>query len=68
MLGDSLSVFVVGADSIAHAKTVAVGIRRGGRAEILRGLRPGERVVTSGAFGLSDGMRVIPAGPAPANP
>ncbi|HEV8600833.1 MAG TPA: efflux RND transporter periplasmic adaptor subunit [Gemmatimonadales bacterium] len=64
VVGDSLSVFVVSADSVAHARPVGVGIRRGGRAEILRGLSPGERVVSSGAFGLSDGMKVIPAQPA----
>jgi hypothetical protein len=68
VLGDSLAVFVVGADSVAHARTVAAGVRRGGRAEIVRGLSAGERVVTSGAFGLSDGMRVVPSGPAPPSP
>lgn len=62
VLGDSLAVFVVGADSVAKARTVAVGVRRSGRAEILRGLVAGERVVTSGAFGLTDGMRVVPSG------
>jgi RND family efflux transporter MFP subunit len=64
VVGDSLTVFVVSADSVAHARSVAVGIRRGGRAEIRRGLSPGERVVSSGAFGLSDGMKVVPAEPA----
>jgi membrane fusion protein (multidrug efflux system) len=59
VLGDSMSVFVVGADSIAHARSVSVGVRRAGRAEIVRGLNPGERVVTTGAFGLSDGMHVV---------
>lgn len=60
VVGDSLTVFVVGADSVAKARSVAVGVRRGGRAEILRGLSPGERVVVSGAFGLSDGTKVVP--------
>ena len=64
VVGDSLTVFVVSADSVAHARPVAVGIRRAGRAEIVRGLRPGERIVSSGAFGLSDGMKVVPAEPA----
>ncbi len=59
VLGDSLTVFVVSADSTAHARPVGVGVRRAGRAEILRGLSPGERVVSSGAFGLSDGMKVV---------
>jgi RND family efflux transporter MFP subunit len=60
VLGDSLNVFVVGADSVAKARVVSVGIRRAGRAEILRGLQPGERIVSSGAFGLTDGIRVVP--------
>ena len=73
VLGDSLTVFVVGADSVAKARSVSVGVRRSGRAEIVRGLAPGERVVTTGAFGLTDGMRVVPtasatAAPAPAAP
>ena len=59
VVGDSLTVFVVSSDSTAHARAVGVGIRRAGRAEILRGLSPGERVVSSGAFGLSDGMKVV---------
>ncbi len=60
VLGDSLRVFVVGADSTAKARGVTVGVRRGGRAEILAGLAAGDRVVVSGAFGLTDGMRVVP--------
>jgi RND family efflux transporter MFP subunit len=68
VLGDSLAVFVVGADSVAHARTVAAGVRRGGRAEIVRGLSAGERVVTTGAFGLADGMRVVPSGSALPSP
>ena len=59
VVGDSLTVFVVSSDSTAHARPVGVGVRRAGRAEILRGLSPGERVVSSGAFGLSDGMKVV---------
>jgi RND family efflux transporter MFP subunit len=59
--GDSSVVFVVGADSIAHARAVVRGARQGGRSEVTGDLRPGERVVTTGAFGLEDGMRVAPA-------
>ena len=40
---------------------LAVGARRNGRAEILAGLSPGQRIVVSGAFGLADGMKVVPA-------
>jgi membrane fusion protein (multidrug efflux system) len=61
IVGDSLAVFVVGQDSIAHARSVTVGMRRNGLAEILRGLTAGEVVVISGAFGLNDGTRVVSA-------
>jgi membrane fusion protein (multidrug efflux system) len=64
VLGDSLAVFVVGADSVAKAHDVGVGTRRNGRAEILRGIAPGDRIVVSGAFGLSDGMKVVFGAPA----
>ena len=48
-------------DTLARVRNVTVGTRRGGRAEIKAGIKPGEVVVTSGAFGLTDGMRVVPA-------
>lgn len=63
VVGDSLSVFVVEGDTLARVRNVTVGARRGGRAEIRAGLKPGEAVVTSGAFGLADGMRVVPTRP-----
>ena len=59
--GDSTVVFVVGPDSVAHARSVTRGLRADGRTEVLGDLRPGDRVVTTGAFGLEDGMRVVPA-------
>jgi RND family efflux transporter MFP subunit len=61
VVGDSMSVFVVEGDSVAKVRSVTVGARRGGRAEIKAGLKPGEVVVTSGAFGLTDGMHVVPS-------
>ena len=59
--GDSTVVFVVGPDSVAHARPVTRGLRTGGRTEVRGDLRPGDRVVTTGAFGLEDGMHVVPA-------
>jgi RND family efflux transporter MFP subunit len=62
LAGDSAVVFVVGADSIAHQRVVR---RRGGaagRSEVEGDLIPGDRVVTTGAFGLQEGMRVVPTG------
>jgi membrane fusion protein, multidrug efflux system len=61
LAGDSSVVFVVGPDSVAHQRAVQLGVRAGGRTEVAGDLRPGDRVVTTGAFGLQDGMRVAPA-------
>jgi len=66
VVGDSQTMFIVGADSIAHARTVQVLARRRGRAAVKGDFTAGDRAVTSGAWGLADGMRVAPARPAPA--
>ncbi|HZM26089.1 MAG TPA: efflux RND transporter periplasmic adaptor subunit [Gemmatimonadales bacterium] len=60
--GDSSTVFVVGRDSVAHARTVVRGAHQEGRTEVRGNLAPGDRIVTTGAFGLQDGMRVAPFG------
>jgi RND family efflux transporter MFP subunit len=60
LAGDSDAVFVVGADSIVHQRIVHPGVRQSGRVAVQGELSPGERVVTTGAFGLQDGMRVTP--------
>jgi membrane fusion protein, multidrug efflux system len=60
--GDSSTVFVVGRDSVAHARTVVRGTHQDGRTEVRGNLAPGDRIVTTGAFGLQDGMRVAPSG------
>jgi RND family efflux transporter MFP subunit len=60
LTGDSSAVFVIGADSIAHQRIVTTGVRQGGRVAVQGPLAPGDRVVTTGAFGLQDGMRVSP--------
>ena len=60
LVGDVMSVFVVGADSVAHAHQVTIGVRQNGRAEVSGDLQAGDRVATTGAYGLSDGMRVVP--------
>lgn len=54
-------VFVVGGDSVAHQRIVAQGLRNGGRVEVTGPLHEGELVVTVGAAGLRDGMRVVAA-------
>jgi multidrug efflux pump subunit AcrA (membrane-fusion protein) len=52
------SVMVVGKDGKAHARSVETGILQDDRVQITRGLRPGETVVTTGAYGLPDGTAV----------
>ncbi len=58
--GDQLKVFVVGKDGLAHARSVTVGGRTETLAEITDGLRPGEVVVTEGAYGVEDSAKVVP--------
>ena len=52
-------VFVVGKDSKAEERKVRIGWRDGDRVEIVQGLRTGEVVVTTGSYGLADGMTLI---------
>lgn len=58
--GDGFKVFVVDANSIAHARDVSVGGRTATTAEITEGLKAGERVVTFGAYGMQDSAKVVP--------
>src|SRR6266850_483425 len=51
-------VMVVDAQSIAHERKVMVGIRANNLMEITSGLKPGEIVVTNGAYALPDGTQV----------
>jgi RND family efflux transporter MFP subunit len=60
--GDTFKVFVVDAGGIAHERPVKVGARNETTAEILDGVRAGERVVTSGAYGVADSAKVVPLG------
>jgi len=50
------AVWVVDADGRAHRTPVTVGLRARDRLEVLEGLAPGDRVVTSGASLLSEGV------------
>lgn len=60
--GEGFKVFVVDAQDIAHERAVVVGGRTTTVAHIIDGLKAGERVVTYGAFGVSDSARVAPPG------
>ena len=61
LVGDSLAVFVIGPDSVAHRRAVTVGMRSGGRAQVEGDVHPGDHVAAAGAYGLVEGMRVVPA-------
>lgn len=54
----STSVMVIGPDDVAHQTAVETGIRQGDEVQITKGLKAGEKVVTTGAYGLPDGTRV----------
>jgi membrane fusion protein, heavy metal efflux system len=55
-VGGALSVFVQRDPENFQAVAVETGPRQGGRVEIFAGLRPGDRVVTSGSFMLKSHM------------
>ena len=61
--GDEYQVFVVDSAGIAHARPVKVGARSENKAEILDGLAVGERVVTTGAYGVTDSAKIGTARP-----
>jgi len=52
------SVMVIGADGVAHKKTVELGINDGEDVQITKGLSGAETVITVGAYGLDDGTKV----------
>jgi multidrug efflux pump subunit AcrA (membrane-fusion protein) len=51
-------VFVAGRDGRAHRQTVTIGIRTGTEVQVTSGVKPGQVVITSGGYALSDGLRV----------
>jgi RND family efflux transporter MFP subunit len=59
--GDGFKVFVVNAANIALSRKVTVGRRTETLAEITSGLSGGERVVTEGAYGVEDSVKVTTA-------
>jgi membrane fusion protein (multidrug efflux system) len=56
--GDGFKVFVVNASNIALSRKVTVGRRTDTVADITSGLSGGERVVTEGAYGVEDSVKV----------
>jgi RND family efflux transporter MFP subunit len=58
---DEFHVFVVDANAVAHERPVKVGGKTSSTAEIVDGLKAGERVVTFGAYAVQDGAKIVPA-------
>jgi hypothetical protein len=56
---------VITSDNVAHERRVSVGVRQGGRVQIVSGLSDGEQVVTSGGLGLEDKAKVTIQQPKP---
>lgn len=66
--GEKFKVFVVDAQGIAHEREVTVGGKSERGTEITEGLAAGERIVTQGAYAVSDSAKVqplTPSSPAP---
>jgi multidrug efflux pump subunit AcrA (membrane-fusion protein) len=55
---DSAQIMVVDAQSQAQSRDVKIGIKTGDQAQIVSGLKPGEMVITEGAYGLPDKTKV----------
>jgi multidrug efflux pump subunit AcrA (membrane-fusion protein) len=52
------SVMLAGSDNRAHQKPVKVGVRQADQVQIVEGVQAGDRVVTSGAYGLPDNTKI----------
>jgi len=66
--GDNFSVFVVDKDGNAQIRPIEVGIRLAGKAEVIKGLNAGEKVVVEGVQKLRPGGAVKLAPPEAAAP
>jgi multidrug efflux pump subunit AcrA (membrane-fusion protein) len=56
---------LVGSDGLAHQQAVKVGIRNGDDAQIVEGVKDGDKVVTNGAYGLPDKTKIKVQAPEP---
>ena len=52
------TVMVLGSDGRAHQHTVKAGVRQDQEVQVTDGLKPGDTVITAGAYGLPDNTRV----------
>lgn len=58
--GDGFRVFVVDGNGIAHGREVTIGGRSAEGVEITEGLKAGDKVVTWGAYGVQDSVKIVP--------
>jgi RND family efflux transporter MFP subunit len=52
------SVMQAGSDGRAHKKPVKLGIRNGDDVQVVEGMADGDKVVSSGAYGLPDNTKI----------
>lgn len=63
----STTVMLAGSDGLAHQQAVKIGIRNGDDVQIVEGVKEGDQVISSGAYGLPDKTKIkIEATEAPA--
>jgi membrane fusion protein (multidrug efflux system) len=62
--GDEYKVFVVDPNGVAHERDVKIGGKTATSAEVVDGLKVGDKIVTYGAYGMQDSARVVPLKPA----
>jgi len=60
-------VMLAGGDGRAHQQAVETGIRHEGEVQIVKGLKPGDTVITAGAYGLPDNTKIRVAAAAPSS-
>lgn len=65
--GGDAQVMVVDSQSVAQSRDVKTGIQNGDEVQILSGIKPGEQVVSQGAYGLPDKTKVKIEKPSAAN-
>jgi thiamine monophosphate kinase len=49
---------LAGADNKAHQTTVKIGIKEQEKVQIAEGIKPGDKVITTGAYGLPDNTKI----------
>ncbi|WP_319780692.1 efflux RND transporter periplasmic adaptor subunit [Maridesulfovibrio sp.] len=52
-------IIYVEKDGIAHGRTIELGVIDGNRAQIIKGLKAGEKLITAGHTMVEDGMKVV---------